>query len=172
MEYVRVCAIDAGYRNFAYCIVDNLSWNAPLVWRKEDLWGRRKGTPTNRDLIAITQTWCENNREMLGACDCILLEKQMRIPFIVMNTVIQAHHFNASEVISPNTFGAFFKLPKKRIPKKMATIELCQKHTIMPDQYDKIDDLADAWMMSVWGLIKRGAISKSEIIFLQNKTKL
>ena len=164
MDYVRVCAIDAGYRNFAYCVVDNFSWNAPLVWRKEDLWGARKAKPTNRDIITFTRRWCENNREMLSNCDFIVLEKQMRTPFIVMNTVIQAHYFDPSKVVSPKTFCKYFKLPTKREAKKQATIELVEKHAIIPERYEKIDDLADAWMMAVWGLAERGGISKQDFL--------
>ena len=162
MDYVRVCAIDAGTRNFAYCMCDNLTWNRPLVWRKEDLWAPqegRKGKPNLQDIVEITHAWCMRQAEMLASCDLVILENQLRKPFIAMNCVIQALHFNKTEVVHPMRVGTFFKLPKQREPKKAATVELCRKHALIPRNNGKEDDLADAWMMAVYGLVKRQAIS-------------
>ena len=38
LDFCRVLAIDMGYRNLAYCVVDNLSWREPVAWDKDDLW--------------------------------------------------------------------------------------------------------------------------------------
>lgn len=164
-DYARVCAIDPGTRNFSFCVADNFTWRRPIQWTLVDLWppapGRR-ATPTTEDVVAVTHQWCADNDELLRSCDTIVIEKQMRTPFIVMCTVIQALYFSRVRVVSPMTVGAFFNLPKTRQAKKAAGVVVCKKHAVMED-VDKLDDLADAWMMTVWALVKRGAISAREL---------
>ncbi len=162
MDYVRVCAIDAGTRNFAFCVCDNFSWRAPGFWKREDLWAPKPGRrqkPTLQDVIAITHAWCMRNRRMLEVCDVVVLENQIRKPFIAMNTVIQALHFAKTVIAHPMTVARFFDLPKQREPKKKATVALCKEHCDIPKSNGKEDDLADAWMMAVYTLVQRKAIS-------------
>lgn len=98
-------------------------------------------------------------------CDLIMLEKQMRTNFIVMNTVIQSLFFTRARVVSPMTVGSFFKLPKTREQKKAAGVNVCRRFALIDDvnQAGKLDDLADAWMMCAYGLVQRGAISAKEL---------
>ncbi len=159
-DYHRVCAIDAGTRNFAFCFMDNLDWRQPVNWRKQDLWApmpKRATKPTLQDVIYITYTWCMQNKTQLDECDSIVLETQLRKPFIVMNTVIQTLFYNKTVVVSPMTIAAYFKLPKTRDAKKAAGVALVQRYAVLHG--DKIDDLADAWMMAAWQMINVGALS-------------
>ena len=167
MDYVRVCAIDVGTRNFAYCVVDNNHWREPRQWNRVDLWEPKAGRsrkPSTDDVVCITHRWCDENRQMLLECDVIMLEKQMRTTFIVMNTVIQSLFFTRTRVVSPMTVGSFFNLPKTREAKKAAGVSVCRKYARVDDvaQVGKLDDLADTWMMAMYGLVQRGALTASE----------
>jgi Poxvirus A22 protein len=165
-DYKRVCAIDAGYRNFAYCIVDNNNWRKPLHWHKEDLWkpeAGKRGVPTKEDVVRITHEWCRLHWKQLRECDCIVLENQLRTPFIIMNTVIHALFFNRCSVVHPMTVAAFFKLPKTRAEKKAASVVAVGAYAEIDTQLRKVDDLADAWLMAVWKLVQEGAISRKEL---------
>lgn len=162
MDYRRVCAVDAGTRNFAFCVCDNTTWRKPLVWRKEDLWAPevgRRGKPTLNDVVDITVAWCNRNRELLDSCDVIVLENQMRKPFIVMNTVIHGLFHSKTKSVHPMTVGSYFGLPKTREPKKKATVELCRRYAFIPEDGSKPDDLADAWQMCIWELVQSKALS-------------
>ena len=165
MDYLRVCAIDAGTRNFAWCVVDNTYWREPLVWRKEDLWApkpQRRSVPTKEDIIVITMEWIAANRDALNDCDLIVLEKQMRTPFIITNTVINTCFYGKTVQVHPMTIGAYWKLPKTRARKKPAGVEVVSRHAVIP-RTAKPDDLADTWMMAVYYLISKGAISASQL---------
>ena len=172
MDYLRVCAIDAGTRNFAFCVVDNMSWKDPLVWRHEDLWAPARGKrskPTKVQMVDLTYAWCRRNADMLQDCDVILLETQMRTPFIIMNTVIHSLYYSKVQVVSPMTIASFFQLPKTRDAKKAAGVRTVELHAEIPLQRYKADDLADAWLMAVYGLVQRGAISKQSLDFSDSK---
>lgn len=161
-DYVRVCAIDAGTRNFAYCVVDNFTYDVPLKWVKEDLWKphpTRRAKPTKEQMVALTVTWCRRNKAMLDACDLIVLENQIRTPFIIMNTVIQALYFDKAQTVSPMTIAAYFNMPKTREAKKLAAVRIAKTHCTMQEGVEKLDDLADAWLMAVWGLIAAKGVS-------------
>ncbi len=164
-EYLRVCAIDAGTRNFAFCIVDSVNWRQPLHWQKVDLWAPQVGrrlTPTKDDIVCITREWCRTNWSILRECDHIVLENQLRTPFIIMNTVIQTLFFNTCSVIHPMTVAAFFKLPKTRAEKKLAGVAVVGRYTQIDKKLGKVDDLADAWLMAVHKLQAENGISKKE----------
>jgi hypothetical protein len=165
-DYMRVCAVDVGTRNFAFCIVDTMNWRHPLVWQHEDLWavmpGRRR-KPTKDDLVRITVAWCKRNYAALKECDHIVLENQIRTPFIIMNTVIQTLFLKRTTVVHPMTVATFFKLPKTRELKKAATVELVRLHAQIPAGAHKLDDLADTWIMAIHALVMHGGISKKEL---------
>ncbi len=166
MDYMRVCAIDAGTRNFAWCIVDNNNWRDPLHWQREDLWvprAGRRGTPTKDDIIDITVKWVNAHRALLDTCDLVVLERQMRVPYIIMNTVIHTSFYGKCEQVHPMTVGSFWKLPKKREAKKRAGVAVAQHFAEIPRAV-KTDDLADAWLMAVYYLVQRKAISAMETI--------
>ena len=166
MDYIRICAIDAGTRNFAYCVIDNNNWREPLVWQKEDLWPAvrgRKLRPTTQDMITLTSAWVERNRDMLQACDMIVLEKQMRTPFIVQNTVIQTLMMSKAVEVHPVSVGAWWKLPRKREAKKAAGVVAVQRSAVIPANMGKPDDLADAWLMAVYMLAKENAVNVKQL---------
>lgn len=168
MDYFRVCAIDAGTRNFAFCVLDNNNWREPLVWQREDLWAPAKGKrskPTKQNMLEITYEWCQRNQQMLRECDLIILENQIRTPFIIMNTVINSLYYTRVRSVSPMTIAAYFKFPTTREKKKAATVKFVNKHASFPVDNGKQDDYADAWCMAMHAMIKRGALSREELDF-------
>lgn len=107
----------------------------------------------------ITHAWCKRNEEMIKACDFVVLENQLRKTFIIMNTVIATYFYGKVTVAHPMTVGTFFKLSKTRDQKKRDGLAVCRSFATMPNEA-KADDLADAWMMCVWMLVQKGAVSK------------
>ncbi len=170
-DYTRVCAIDVGYRNFAYCVVDNLNWKTPVHIGNIDLWSdepNRRRQPTKEDCVEITVKWIAANKAMLKDCDVIILENQLRTSFIIMNAVIHALCFSKTKVIHPMTVASFWKLPKTRIKKKPAGVAVAQANgVVFGKKHYKLDDLADAWLMAVHALVLRKAISAKELVFLE-----
>lgn len=154
-DYKRVAAIDVGYRNFACCILDNQDLTEPLFWEVCDLWPvapKRRRQPTKLDLVAITVQWCRQHNEQLALCDVIVLENQIREPCIIMNTVVQALYFDKAQVVHPMTVGAYWHLPPTRDAKKQAGIEVVRQHGVVLVG-NKVDDLADTWLMAAWVLL-------------------
>lgn len=149
----RVCGIDVGYRNFAWCVLDSDQPYKPVVWTKEDLRPNKRGTPSHTEAVQMALAWVNANREMLDSCDALILESQMRDVFLIMNAAIQARFFPKTHEVHPHAMGAYFRLPRKREAKKAAMInivkeqcpDLCQKTL-------KLDDLCDAWGLAFYGL--------------------
>jgi hypothetical protein len=149
--------------------MDNNSWRHPDVWEKDDLWipdGKKRMKPTKQDCLRIMWEWCHRNKDMIADCDLIILEQQIRTPFIIMNTVVESLYFRKTRQVSAMTIAKFFELPKTREKKKKAGVNVTGNHVVLPPGYEKLDDLADAWMMAMWGLIQNNAISKKELVFL------
>lgn len=153
--YRRVCAIDVGYRNFAYCIVDTNNWREPLYWRNFELWPH-DFKPNLDDIVGVTVTWCRQNKGMLDACDTIVLERQMRDRFQVMNAVIHALFFGKVRTVNPQSLGAYYRLPKKRAAKKVGGVDYAKRNGVLFPVADKLDDYADAWLMATWQLFDGG----------------
>lgn len=153
----RVCAIDVGTRNFAWCVVDKQNFLVPVHWALEDLWKSTK-KPTNTDAVRFTLEWLERNRGLLENCDEIILERQMRDIFIVINTVIHCHYFPKVRIRAPQSIGAFWKLPRKREPKKAAGIAIVRAVGCKLPA-GKVDDLCDAWLMATMVLLERGDVT-------------
>lgn len=150
-DFWQVTAIDVGLRNFAWC---TLNPHEILAHDNVDLWapalGRRR-KPTRTDLVKIARDWCEQHAALLSSSDRIVLENQIREPYIVLNTVIQTLYYNKTVVAHPMTVGAHFGLPHKRLAKKARGIEVAVANGVaLPE--GKQDDLADAWLMARWGL--------------------
>lgn len=149
----RVCAVDVGYRNFAWCVVDAVHVRDPVAWQVEDLWPntnfQNRRTPRFEDLVRITSAWIDRNRTLLDTCTDVVLETQMRQPFVVMNTTIAAILGTLKvKQVAPMTVRAFYELPYKRRDKKAASVALAKQFANMPHN-NKQDDLADAWLMAV-----------------------
>jgi len=150
MDYRCVIAIDAGYKNFAWCFLDSNIVKKPF-WQRQCLWHGR-APPDETSIIAMTLRWLEGHRELLNIASAIVLEKQMRTPFQVMNAVIHSQYFDKCQQVDPRTIGAYWHLPRKREAKKEAGIETVRANGVeIPN--GKCDDVCDAWLMARWKLV-------------------
>ena len=167
-EYKFVVAIDAGYRNFAVCAADNTDWQQPRTWYTEDLWKKRPGRrtePDKNDCVEIALLWCKRNKRILDAADAIVLENQMRTPYIIINATIQALYFAKCTVVHPMSVAAFWQLPKTRELKKAAGVAVVQANGAVLSRANegKLDDMADAWLMAVYFLVELGAVREDMV---------
>jgi len=150
-DFYQVTAIDIGYRNFSWCTLNAheiVSHDNVDLWRPQ---AKRRRQPTKNDLVDITVNWCKQHKQLLDDSDRIVLENQMREPFIVMNTVIHALYHDKVIVVHPMTVGAYWHLPVVRAQKKAAAIALAQFHGVALHA-DKADDMADTYLMAKWQL--------------------
>lgn len=150
-DLIQVTAIDAGYRNFAWCTknrFETLSHGVVDLWAPQA--GRRR-KPTRDDLVRVAYAWCAEHQDLLRASDIIVLENQIREPYVIINTVIQTLFITRTRVVHPMTVGAYWRLPVKREQKKARAVELVQQYGVaLP--LAKRDDMADAWLMAEWQL--------------------
>ena len=160
---MSVVAIDVGYRNFAWIKVDANSWDQPLIWRHEDWWTHRKGRPTRLDILRMTCRWIATNHVYLKNAKRIILERQLKIPFAVMNACIYAKFPDQCEFVSPNTVGAFWGLPSRRKPKKAAGINVVLAHGLTFPDARKADDLADTWLMAMRVLVLSNEVPRETL---------
>ena len=146
---MSIVAIDVGYRNFAWIKIDKSSWIKPLIWRHEDWWAHQRGKPSRLDILQMTNRWIKTNHAYLKHATRIILERQLKIPFAVMNACIFSHYPEQVEFVSPNTVGAFWSLPSRRKLKKARGIAVVREHGLRFPDARKADDLADAWLMAM-----------------------
>lgn len=145
--------IDAGFANHACCALD-YDWRRPVRWTNERI---MEGKYTEEKLWQATFKWCQANREMLEQASMIVLERQIEAPFKMMNTMIRTLHPHTAVIVSPATVGKRFGLSKTRKEKKEDAVNLVTKNLIaysgMPKSKKK-DDLADSYLLALWGLEK------------------
>ncbi len=150
-DFWQVTAIDVGYRNFSWC---TLNRDGIISHDNVDLWApkaKRRRQPTRSDLVAIAVQWCRDHQHLLDTSDKIVLENQMREPFIIMNTALHALYFDKVVIVHPMTVGSYWHLPKTREQKKAAGIRVAQQHGVVLCD-GKQDDMADTWLMARWQL--------------------
>lgn len=159
-------AIDPGTRNFAWCVVDTLCWRDPVQWQVRNICaGNKRTMPTEDEARTAVANWVALFGASFAHVDAVVIERQMREPFKTIVTAIHTWFYSKRPtVVHPMTVASVFNLPKQRVAKKAATVALVQRYaTIPPRLNDKLDDLADAWLLGVWALIELGGISKLEI---------
>jgi hypothetical protein len=150
INYTRVLAIDVGYRNFAWCVVDSSHWKAPLRLQHEDWWGKKRKKPTRQKLMDLCDDWCNRNAGELKAATWIVLEHQIQKIFIAMNAFLASKYWHKTRIVSPMTLCGVFDLPRSREEKKAATVALARHNGVVFPDARKDDDLADAWLMCMW----------------------
>ncbi len=156
-------AIDPGYRNFAWCVIDNLDWRTPRVWQREDLWAGRGGKPTRNQLYAELQAWCVRNTWQLRAATHVVMESQMRKLFIALEGFLAGKCHAKLCIVHPTAVGRWWQLPTTRERKKLAGVgRVLEAGMRFPVNDDKTDDLADAWMMAVRTLVDQGGVALAQ----------
>lgn len=153
-------AIDVGYKNFAWCVVDNFSRPAPILHQRQALW-HLKRPPQVEEIVDITRAWALAHDVEIAKCDYVVLERQLRPLYIAMNVVLQTMYYDKVLVVHPSTVGAYWGLPRKREEKKKAGVQLVLEAGV-PLPKGKADDLADAWLMAAYQMIGCGVWNKTE----------
>lgn len=146
---MKIVAIDAGYRNFAWISLVAGDWRHPLQWRKEDICPDAS-TPSVDALLGATVKWCDDNQPMLDDADAIVFERQIHRKYMVINAAIRSRWFGKTSEYSPSTVGKFFGLPGDRASKKKAAVNLVSRNLELPRMYKKKDDLADAMLLAIY----------------------
>jgi hypothetical protein len=144
----RVLGIDAGYKNFAYCELQE-GIRRPFTWKNVSLF---EGSYDEEKLFAGTMQWCLDNADLLKAVDRIVLERQMKMKFAVINTVIRSLYYKKTIVVNPLTVGKHYGLPRTRAEKKKAAVNYVSKLTAFnASATRKKDDLADSYLLAHYG---------------------
>lgn len=144
----RVLGIDAGYKNFAYCELQE-GIKRPFTWKNLALF---EGVYDEEKLFAGTMQWCLDNADLLKSVDRIVLERQMKMKFAVINTVIRSLHYKKTIVVNPLTVGKHYGLPRTRAEKKKAAVNYVSKLCAFPASATrKKDDLADSYLLAHYG---------------------
>ena len=144
----RVLGIDAGYKNFAYCELQE-GIKRPFTWKNLALF---EGVYDEEKLFAGTMQWCLDNADLLESVDRIVLERQMKMKFAVINTVIRSLHYKKTIVVNPLTVGKHYGLPRTRSEKKKAAVNYVSKLCAFPASATrKKDDLADSYLLAHYG---------------------
>ncbi len=146
---MNVLAIDAGFRNFSWVSLVAGNWRAPYQWGKADICPDNP-KPSHQDLRIATVRWCDDNHGILDAAQHIVLERQIKPKFIIINTVVFARYPGKTVEYSPKTVGKFHGLPGDRSAKKKAAVDLVARNLELPRIYKKKDDLADAMLLAIY----------------------
>jgi len=160
-SFGRVAAFDAGYKNFACCVLSSDYPLTPLLWRRFALsTGRNK--PSTDTLIRALRRFFEENAELFKTCTHFVVEKQMREKMFVINAVVQClirERFDKAAVeVAPRTFSQFWQFPSTRDLKKEAAVTYVKRlGVIFPDER-KLDDLADAFWLAALVLVETCAV--------------
>ena len=150
MKGPSVLGIDVGYKNFAYCFIRDGRWRKPLIWENISLF---QGKYNEKKAFDALLSWTRKEQDMLRQADAIVLEKQMARKFVIMNTVIRTLFWQKCTEVSPLTISKDFHIPRERLAKKRAAIELASANASFPlGATAKKDDLADAYLLALWHL--------------------
>ncbi len=153
MALRKIVGIDAGYVNFAVCGIATNEAARPYYWVNEALF---KGEFSEEKLVHAIFAWINRPaiRELLTEADEIILERQMTMKYQAVNHCVRFLYFAKTREVHPNTIRAFFRLPEKRSAKKKAAVDLVSDHAILPVKKGKKDDLADAYLLAMFGAIE------------------
>lgn len=168
MKGVRVLALDVGTRNLGVALVSSDQVRKPEQWLRVDLMGKKRLSQKQADpesIVRATVHWVRNHKAWFDSCDAIVLERQMRTPFIVMNAVISALYLEKVQIVHPLTVGKFWGLPTTRVAKKAAGVAcVAQNGALIPkDAHGKYDDMADAYLMAVFQLVQMKGVSEQAV---------
>ncbi len=141
-----VIGIDVGWANLGTCSIGS-DWKTPVRWTNQRI---MNGAYKEDILWQATVNWCEENAKEFDAAELIVLERQHEPPLRMMNTTIRTMYPYKTRIVSPKTIAAHFKLAHVRKQKKQDAVKLVAKNLRIPDG-KKQDDMADAFLLAIWG---------------------
>lgn len=143
----RVIGIDPGTKNLAIC---ELSLDTGEIHvRLCELRHPCNGAKWRDRFFA----WIVDHADAFERADRIIVERQLREPYKSLELMMWTLYRNKTTVVSANTLGAFFGLPKTRKAKKLAAVERVRVFApeLLNAQLTKYDDIADAVLLAVYG---------------------
>jgi len=146
-----VVGIDAGYANLAFVVVSTENISRPVFH------GRFRILAGKYSEVALLDA-CEeffkrpDIVKWMERADQIMLEYQKDRKFHTVNMFAKVKYFNKTSIVHPNTVGAHFKLAKDRKEKKKDAVALFQSNTVIGSEKGKKDDLADAYLLTIYYL--------------------
>jgi hypothetical protein len=159
----RVVGVDAGYVNFAVCMLSEGDFRRPVYWNNSPLF---LGKFSKEKLASAVYEWITKPdiKAMLESADLIVLEKQFEPKYEAVNHCIRFRYWDKTTEVAPATMSKEFSLPMTRKEKKKAAVELVSRNAVFPIKKGKKDDLADAYLLALRGLfsftpkIKEGVV--------------
>lgn len=147
----RVVGIDAGWKNLAICAIDYPNILRPSTWELHQI----MEPPYAREkFMGAVQEFFEREdvKALLESADHIVLEKQLQEKYACLNCKVRFAYWEKTVEVHPNSVGKKFGLALDRKTKKKEAVVLAQKNAVFPKRKGKKDDLADAYLLAVYGL--------------------
>lgn len=155
----KIVGVDAGYVNFAVCAIDTDDLYRPYYWSNTALF---KGQFSEERLAHAVYEWIKRPeiKLLLDGADEIILERQMTMKFQAVNHCIRFLYFEKTREVNPKTAAAIFGLPTTRKEKKKAAVDLVGSFCVFPVKKGKKDDLADAYLLSIFPVANLTKLAK------------
>jgi hypothetical protein len=147
----RVIGIDAGWKNLAVCVIDYPNILRPVHW---ELYQIMEAPFAREKFMGAVQDFFEREdiKKWLESADQIVLEKQLQEKYACLNCKVRFGYWEKTTEEHPSSVGKKFGLASDRQTKKKQAVVLAQKNSVFPKSKGKKDDLADAYLLAVFGL--------------------
>ena len=153
----RVIGIDAGWKNLAICAIDAGNYQKPVHWQ---LYTIMEPPYIREKFLGAVQRFFEREdvKTLLRSADLIVLERQLQEKYACLNCKVRFEFWENTIEVHPSTVGKQYGLSKDRKSKKKEAVVLAQKNAVFPRVKGKKDDLADAFLMAMYGLQQKHKI--------------
>lgn len=139
--------VDAGLVNCGICVTSLDDICCPAILDKQFICDA--SVPLNDRFYAM-YNWISGLKAYFEEAKLIVLERQMRAPYKMLNTMIMTLYPLKFVVVHPFTLCSFYKLPRKRKAKKLETIKYVKTKVKLPEHLTKLDDVADAMLLCLY----------------------
>lgn len=158
MSYI--VAIDVGVINLGICVLA-VETGQVCHWASEALVSGGRYAPARN--VEYVVAFVEKHRDFFENAQCVLVERQMRVNMRIIESVVQALHYDKCIVVSPRLVKMHFGLSRGNYRlNKQAAVQYMQSFVqSAPDLFEpglveaalgstKQDDLADALLMLLY----------------------
>jgi hypothetical protein len=158
MAYIT--AIDVGVINLGICVFD-IQKEKICHWASETLVDAGRYAPSRN--VEYVLAFVRKHSEYFANAKCVLVERQMRVNMRIIESVVQALHYDKCIVMSPRLVKMHFGLSRGNYRlNKQAAVQWMQEFVqSVPGLFEpglvdsaitsrKQDDLADALLMVVY----------------------